>query len=220
MAKFVLLHAKRKMQIAQSSSPDAQQPDNLERGKLEDPGSEPLVSQEIAIALRNIAIAQAQAGDPIAVLDTVQRIEDSSIKAGVLKKIAIAQAEAGDLTAAQTTLMNLQTTLMNIALAIAQQIQDSSKWVYMYSLRDIAIAQAQAGDPTAAQTNLNIALALTERMQDSSEKAHTLTNIAIALVKVKSGNQAVAIAEKILIDRNKHLLEIAVALVEMDVATA
>jgi hypothetical protein len=149
-------------------------------------------SSSKAGALKEIAIAQANAKDAAAALTTAQQIEDSSSKAGALKDIAIAQVNAGDAAA---------------ALATAQQIEDSSSKAG--ALKEIAIAQVNAGDAAAA-------LATAQLIEDSSDKAIALKDIAIAQAKAKLNEQAIATAEKILSDRNKHLLEIAATFAETD----
>jgi ATP/maltotriose-dependent transcriptional regulator MalT len=156
-----------------------------------------------ACVLGDIAEAQAEAGDPAAAqttlktaLTTAQQMKNSHDKAYVLSCIATIQAKTGNSAAAQ---MNLNT---------AQQIKDSSRKAH--ALGDIAEAQTEAGEPAAAQMNLNTA----QQIEDSSRKADALRDIAIARANAQFGEQAVAVAEKIMTNRNTLLPEIAAAFVK------
>ncbi|MBD1866141.1 AAA family ATPase [Cyanobacteria bacterium FACHB-471] len=171
--------------------------------QMENPLFKAQALKEIAIAqattLKEIAIAQVNAGDAAAALTTAQQIKDLSFQAETLKEIAIAQVNAGDAAAALTT---------------AQQIKDPSSQAE--TLKEIAIAQANAGDVSAILT-------AAEQIEHLSFKAETLKEVAIAQAKAGDVTAALTTAEKIEDpdDKARALKEIAIAQAKAgDVAAA
>jgi hypothetical protein len=146
-----------------------------------------------------ITNAQVQAGSIAAALQTAQQIDVPEERAKALKGIAEAQMQAGDITSAQSTLASAQQA--------AQQIDFSEERAK--ALKMIAVTQVQTEDITAAyQTD--------QLIEDESERAETLEAIAFTLAKAGLSEQALLVAEKILINRNKHLPNIAAPLVETE----
>jgi hypothetical protein len=145
-----------------------------------------------AEALIEIAKAQAQAENFTAAIETARQIDRSDYWAEALIEIAKAQAQAENFTAAFET---------------AQQI-DHSKY-RAQALIEIAKAQAQAENFTAA-------IETAQHIDYSYDRAQALFEIAKAQVEAKLSEQALLNAEKIIIDRNEHLPEIAAAFVETD----
>ncbi|MEQ8754790.1 MAG: ATP-binding protein [Coleofasciculus sp. G1-WW12-02] len=180
-------------------------------------------SYERAEALFEIAKAQAQAENFTAAIDTAQQIKPSSKRAWTLFEIAKAQPTAENFTAAIHTVQQIvpsyegvralleitkaQPTAENFTAAIdtAQQIEDS----YERARALLEIAKAQ---PTAE--NFTAAIDTAKQIEDSSKRAWALVEIAKAQVKAISIEQALLTAEKILINRNQHLPNIAAAFVE------
>jgi len=176
-----------------------------------------------ASALIEIAKAQAQAGNFRAAIDTAQDIDFSNYKAEALMEIAKAQAQAENFTAAIDTAKDIQHSyykakaLMEIAKAqptaenfraaidTAQDIDHS----FHKAKALIEIAKAQ---PTAE--NFRAAIDTAKDIDSSNLKAWALSDIAKAQVEAKYIEQALLTAEKILINRNEHLPNIAAAFVE------
>ncbi|NUQ60981.1 MAG: protein kinase [Pirellulales bacterium] len=115
--------------------------------------------------LRNIAVAQAQAGFFDSALETVAHIEVASrttvglieIGAGALGEIAAEQAKAGMPAEAQKT--------FDKALAAGRRVEYCSSPTDV--LADIAALEIQAGFTTRARTTLDEALTATEGIRDT-----------------------------------------------------
>jgi tetratricopeptide (TPR) repeat protein len=137
-----------------------------------------------------IAKAQPTAENFAAALDTARQIDDSHQRVFALREIAEAQAQAENFAAALDT---------------ARQIDHS--YDRAFALRKIAKAQ-----PTAE--NFAAALDTARQIDHSYDRAEALFEIAEAQVQAKLSEQALLTAEKILINRNKHLPNIAAAFVE------
>ena len=120
-----------------------------------------------ADALRNIAAAQAQAGDFPAALETAKGIEDVRDHSKALRDIVAAQAQAGDFPAALETTKGIE------------DVRDRSK-----ASRDIATAQAQAGQIEEARTMLSAAFETAKGIEDVSDRADVLRDIAVAQAQV------------------------------------
>ncbi|MEQ8385742.1 MAG: AAA family ATPase [Coleofasciculus sp. A1-SPW-01] len=180
-------------------------------------------SYDKALAFREIAKAQAQAENFRAAIDTAKDIQDSSYKAEALIEIAKAQPTVENFRAAIDTAKDIeysyskarallkiakaQPTAENFRAAIdtAKDIQDS--YYKAEALMEIATAQ-----PTAE--NFRAAIDTAKDIDHSYFKARALIEIAKAQVKAKRIEQALLTAEKILINRNEHLPDIAAAFVE------
>ena len=176
-----------------------------------------------AEALLEIATAQPTAENFRAAIDTAKDIQHSRYKAWALIEIAKAQAQAENFTAAIDTAKDIQHSyykakaLMEIAKAqptaenfraaidTAQDIDHS----FHKAKALIEIAKAQ---PTAE--NFRAAIDTAKDIDSSNLKAWALSDIAKAQVEAKYIEQALLTAEKILINRNEHLPNIAAAFVE------
>ena len=174
-------------------------------------------------SLANLCQNLVEGSDFTAALDTAKQIEDSSKRASALFEIAKAQPTAENFTAAIRTAQQIedsyegvralleigkaQPTAENFTPAIrtAQQIEDS----YERARALLEIAKTQ---PTAE--NFTAAIRTPKQIEDSSKRAWALVEIAKAQVKAISIEQALLTAEKILINRNQHLPNIAAAFVE------
>ncbi len=133
-----------------------------------------------------------------------QQIDNSRSRAEALKEIALAQVNAGSIDAARSTLEK--------ALGVARQIDDS--YYRAEALKEIALAQVNAGSIDAARSTLEEALGVAQQIERESNRARIVEEIATAAVKVGLSRQVLLAAEKILVNRNKHLPNIAAAFVE------
>lgn len=156
-----------------------------------------------AAALASIAVAQAQAGERDAALatfaialETTKGIKDWMDRVQVLQDIAIAQVQARDFAA---------------ALETAQGIE---KWRRVEVLAAIAAAQVRTGEQEAGRTTFAAAFETVQNISEERARTTALESIAKAQVRADFGEQAVHTSEAILARRNKHLPEIADALVK------
>jgi hypothetical protein len=142
------------------------------------------------------AIAQARAGDFDAALGTARGRSGSywQERDQVLTAIATAQAQAGNYA---------------IAVSTAREIWPTER---VEALNAIALAQATAGDAAADRT-FDDARQTAGQISWESSRASALGSIAVAQAEAGLGDQAVGTAEAILVNRDKHLPEIAAALV-------
>jgi hypothetical protein len=143
-----------------------------------------------ALALIEIAKAKPTAENFTAAIHTAQDIEHSYYKALALIEIAKAKPTAENFTAAIHT---------------AQEIDFS----YYRAEALIEIAKAK---PTAE--NFTAAIDTAKQIEPSYQRLEALAEIAKAQVEAKCIEQALLTAEKILINRNEHLPDIAAAFVE------
>jgi serine protease Do len=133
-----------------------------------------------ASALRELGVAQAEAGDRQAAgrslseaLAAAQRIDDAWWRTWALEKIAAAQAKAGEFAA---------------ALATARQIDDASDRAS--ALRELGVAQAESGDRQAAARSLSEALGAALRIDDARWRASALGKLGVAQAKAGAGPAA------------------------------
>jgi len=178
-----------------------------------------------AKALTEIAKAQPTPENFIAALETAQLIDSSFDRANVLAKIAKAQAQTKNFTAALKTVQLIEIefspyrakALTEIAKAQAQaenftaavktaQLINSS---YYRALALTEIAKAQP-----IQENFIAALKAAQLIDDSDKWALVLTEIAKAQIEAQLSKQALLTAEKISVNRNKHLPDIAAAFIK------
>ena len=127
-------------------------------------------------ALRDIALAQAEAGDMRSARDTfaamlsVAQINDSTfLRPWSVRNIASAQAEAGDIDG---------------ALATARSIDD--ELILSWTLDDIAVEQMATGDEQSARDTLAVALSVARKIDDKKERVSALSFVAAA--HAKTGN--------------------------------
>ena len=163
-----------------------------------------------SLALRDIAEAQARAGDIPGAIATAREIADPYHRSRALMSIAGAQAHAGDRQASGRTFAS--------ALATAREIVDrqSRSWALMSiagaqaragdipgaigtsreisdpesrsrALRDIAEAQARAGDRQASARTFASALATAREIADPYHRSRALSAIAEAEASARDG---------------------------------
>lgn len=118
-------------------------------------------------ALRNIAAAQAETGDPAAALRTLQDIKNGSDVTPILIAAANAQAEAGDAEAAMQT---------------ADGIEAGRYKAVVFSR--IALAQQRAGDTAAALATLEKATAAVDQITLPFARDFAYGRIALALAEM------------------------------------
>ncbi len=144
----------------------------------------PIVQDEVwkAAILKDIAVAQAKAGNVAGALKTAGRIPDVTaapdqprLKLSAMEGIAVAQVKAGDTQGAFQT---------------AAIIQNNSEKALI--LRGITEAQARVGD-------LRGALQTADSIQDDLRKADALTGIAMA--QLKSGDLRGSLLTTLIIQR-------------------
>ncbi|MEQ9669204.1 AAA family ATPase [Coleofasciculus sp. G2-EDA-02] len=171
-----------------------------------------------AEALVEIAKAQAQAENFAAAIDTAQQIEGSYDRERALVEIAKAQAQTENFTAAIHTAQQIessyhrtlalleiakaQPTAENFTAAIHTAQQIESSYDRTLALLEIAKAQVQAENFTAA-------IDIAQQIENFDKQALALVEIAKAQVEAKCIEQALLTAEKILMNRNEHLPNIA-----------
>jgi hypothetical protein len=169
-----------------------------------------------AKALIKIAKAQATAENFAAGLSTAQLIEDSYHRGEALMEIAKAQPTAEDFDATLNTAQLIDSSEdrakaqptaedFDATLNTAQLI-DSSK--------DRAVALMRIAEAQATAEHFVAALNTVCQIYDSHYQARALIKIAKAQVKAKLSEQALLTAEKIIINRNQHLPDIAAAFTE------
>ena len=182
-----------------------------------------LNAQFQAQSLAKLAAAQARAGRFAAALATAQRIDRGWDRADALRGIARAQAAAGDKAAAARSftmaleaargsgIANHDAVVQGIAAELASAGEftaalEAARSVHSAEvLRRIAEAQARAGEFVAAQETVT-------EIAHEGERATALRAIAQAAAAAGRGDDALRLAEAILVDRQKHLPEIAAAL--------
>ncbi len=131
-------------------------------------------------ALREIATAQAKAGDIAAAFKTSRSINHASTRASALGTIAAEQAKAGQRQKAGQTFAAALDTARSINIALLRG----------FALRDIATAQAKAGDIAAAfKTSRSI--------NHASTRAWALGTIAAEQAKAKDFKSAMKTAMSI-----------------------
>ncbi|NES18514.1 MAG: ATP-binding protein [Symploca sp. SIO3E6] len=142
--------------------------------------------------LTKIAKAQAKAENFTAALHTAQLIDSSYGRAEAFTEIAKAQTQAENFTAALHT----------------AQLIDSSYY------RALALTEIANAQPTPE--NFVDAIKTAQLIDNSDKWAKVLTEIAKAQVETKLSKQALLTVEKISVNRNLHLPDIAAAFVEND----
>ncbi|MEQ8972992.1 MAG: AAA family ATPase [Coleofasciculus sp. C1-SOL-03] len=138
-----------------------------------------------AKAMLEIAKAQPTAENFSAAIHTAQQIEDSYDRALVLVEIVKAQAQAEKFTAAIHT---------------AQQIGDS---------KDRAKAMLEIAKAQPTPENFTAAIHTAQQIEGYYDRELALREVAKAQVENKCIEQALLTAEKILMNRNEHLPDIA-----------
>ena len=133
-----------------------------------------------AWALRDIAAAQAEAGDIAGALQTAEKIDDADARAWALRDIAAAQAEAGDIAE---------------ALQTAEKVDDAVRRAR--ALRAIAAAQAEAGDEAGARATVAEALQTAEKIGEAGDRAWALRDIAAAQAEAGDVAEAQRTVKKI-----------------------
>ena len=158
--------------------------------------------------MQRIAEVHAQAGDLAAAFDIAERISGESSRPEVLQRIALAQAEAGDVAGARITLAK--------ACDTAQSIPDETHRAE--ALQQIAQIQIQTGDLAGASDAFVCARDSTLGIADEDQRAKALHVLARTQAKEGFFSEAVMTANRILVDRNRHLCDFATGLAEMSSA--
>ncbi|NEQ67619.1 MAG: AAA family ATPase [Symploca sp. SIO2D2] len=182
-------------------------------------------SDKRAKVLSEIAKAQPTPENFTAALKTAQQISNSYKRAGVLTEIAKAQAQAEHFTAALKTaqridssyqrtevlteIAKVQPTPENFTAALETAQQISNSYEQAEVLTEIAKAQ-----PTPE--NFTTALETAQQIDSSYKRAEALMNIAKAQIGAKLSKPALLTTEKIAVNRNLHLPDIAAAFIEND----
>ena len=148
-------------------------------------------------ALRDVAVAQAGAGDTSGAFVTARSINLMGIQADAVRKIILAQAEAGDIDG---------------ALFIALSIDSMGDRVKI--LRNIALMQENSGDRQSAQETLSTALSVARRVPFFRDVV--LREIATAQVEIGDVDGAFTTARNAddADDRDQIMRDIAIAQAE------
>ncbi len=153
--------------------------------------------EEQARALREIDEVLAKGKEFGQALQMAKEITDPMEQAEANRKIAEALAEIGE---------------FEQATQVAGEISDVRERAM--ALRETALMLAKATKSEEAKEVFDQALKVADGIKDGDERAWALRAIAEALAKAGQGERAVEVAERIQIERNKHLPAIAAALVE------
>ena len=169
-----------------------------------------------SVAIGNIAIAQADAGDSAAAVQTAHGVDDEGVHAVVLATMSVAQAQV-DREAAQAMLDTAcesskrigdeekrEEALSRIAQAQAglgdfsaaretmQRVKDAQLGVEM--LIGIGMAQSE-GDPEAARATIASAFSAARQLVDGSEKVKALKLVVQSQARVQEFAAALATAQ-------------------------
>jgi tetratricopeptide (TPR) repeat protein len=160
-------------------------------------------------ALRQVAAAQAKAGDwpgAIQTLRTAARIDlPGYIRAETLRETVEVQFQRGDREGAMST------------IAMARDLAQSAEYwstQLLDLLSRIWAAQAKAGERQEALTTFAIAIHAARRLRDEERRAEGLTVIAVEMVKNGLAEEGLGLADSIITRRNEHLPRIAEALAD------
>jgi len=176
-----------------------------------------------AEALTEIAKAQPTPENFTAAIKTAQLIDFSPYRAEALTEIAKAQAQAENFTAAVKTAQLINSSyyraLALTEIAKAQPIQENftaavktAQLINSSYYRALALTEIAKAQPI--QENFIAALKAAQQIDDSDKWALVLTEIAKAQIEAKLSKQALLTAEKISVNRNKHLPNIAAAFIK------
>jgi hypothetical protein len=144
-----------------------------------------------AMTLRDIAAAQAEVGQTEAALQTARPLSDPFLRAMALRDVAAAQAEVGQEEAARLTI--------EWALEAARAIDDLTSRAN--ALRDIAAACGCVSQLAAVQEVIRSSKA----PFGENKGAEFLQAFACVQAKAHLLDKALATADLILVDREKHL---------------
>jgi peptidoglycan hydrolase-like protein with peptidoglycan-binding domain len=122
---------------------------------------------ERAAALRHVASAFAEIGEPAKALGIVAKAPGSFDRTAVEMSVATAHADAGDI---------------DEAFATAKKIRDSRYLAVV--LGRIAVVQARAGKKAAADDTIAQALATTSDVKMPYAKSYAVSQIALALIEM------------------------------------
>ncbi|MBD2103118.1 hypothetical protein [Leptolyngbya sp. FACHB-261] len=157
-------------------------------------------------ALRDLATAMAQAGQPQQAADVFSQaqqvalgIEPNHNQAGVLSQLATAMAQAGLFSQAQ-----------QVALGIKRSEDQAG------ALRDLATALAQAGQPQQAADVFSQAQQVALGIKSGKSRAGVLSQLATAMAQAGQFSQAqqVALGIEVSTDRARALSRVAVAMAQ------
>lgn len=140
-----------------------------------------LKRSERGAALRHVASALAEIGEPAKALDIVAKAPGSFDRTAVEMSAATAHAEAGDI---------------DRALVTAGEIKNSRYLAVV--LGRIAVAQARANKKAAAADTIAQALAASSDVKMPYAKSYAISQIALALIEMSKfvGNSALSQAER------------------------
>ncbi len=143
--------------------------------------SDDLVGQlgrlEKGAALRHVASALAEVGQPMRAIEIIEDITGIYDRTAVLMSAALAQAQAGDTKQAWKTANKISASRYRTVV-----------------LGRIAVAQARAGQPATAAATIDLALATTEKIKLPYARSYAIGQLVQALIEIglESGREALA----------------------------
>ncbi len=152
-----------------------------------------------SLALRFVAKAQTQCREFSAALETAQEINNARDKIEAIQEVAKAQIQLGEFTEALETIREIQSEGEQAVevLAIAAEAQ-------------VKVEGREATKDTYAES-----LALVQGINNDGIEARALETIAKSQAKSSCGFQAIRTTDRILINRYKHLPNVAAVLAEV-----
>jgi len=152
-----------------------------------------------SLALRFVSKAQTQCREFSAALETAREINNARDKIGALQEVAKAQIQLEEFTEALGTIREIQSEGEQAVevLAIAAE------------------AQVKVEGREAAKNTYTESLALVQGINNDGVEARALETIAKSQAKSSFGFQAIRTTDRILINRYKHLPNVAAVLAEV-----